>query len=323
MPSITQLEYIVAVDRFRHFSKAADFVHISQPTLSAQIQKAEDELGITIFDRDKKPLEPTAFGKKFIEQAKIVLREHSRLIDSTKQESPDLTGDFRLAIIPTLVSSLLPKLVPVFAEHFPKMRILVDEMKTPDIIQALKDNFLDAGILATPLGESALTEVPIFYEPFYVFCSPGHRFCALKSISEKQLETEDLWLLKEGHCMRTQVLSLCGIDAREIYPNVIFEGGSTETLLELVRNGLGYTLIPELHLKLLSNKERENQVRPIRNPVPLREVSLVYRKGDWRDRFLSKLTEVIRNQIPAELKKQPTAKTEVLDIFADLGPKKK
>jgi LysR family hydrogen peroxide-inducible transcriptional activator len=315
MPSITQLEYIVAVDRFRHFSKAADFVHISQPTLSAQIQKAEEELGVTIFERAKKPLEPTAFGVKFIEQAKVVLREHARLIDSTKTESVDPSGDFRLAIIPTLVSSLLPRLVPVFAKHFPRMRILVDEMKTPDIIQALKDNFLDGGILATPLNEVVLEERPLFYEPFYVFCSPGHKFSATKSISEKQLETEDLWLLKEGHCMRTQVLSICGIEGRKIFPNVIFEGGSTETLLELVRSGLGYTLIPELHLKLLSSKERENQVRPIRNPVPLREVSLVHRRADWRERFLLKLTEVVQNQIPVELKKTPTGKAEILEIF--------
>lgn len=317
MPSITQLEYIVAVDRFRHFSKAADFVHISQPTLSAQIQKAEDELGITIFDRSKKPLEPTDFGKRFIEQARVVLREHARLIESTKSESTEFIGEFRLAIIPTLISSVLPRLVPALSTTFPQMKLHVDEMKTSDIIQAIKDHNLDAGLLATPLHEESLHERPIFYEPFYVFCSAGHRFTQIKSITEKQLETEDLWLLREGHCLRNQVLALCGIEKREMFPNVIFEGGSTETLLELVRNGLGYTLIPELHLNLLSTRERENQVRPIRNPIPVREVSLVHRRGDWREKLMTKMSDLVQKQVPAELHKRPNNKASVLEIFTE------
>jgi len=315
MPSITQLEYIIAVDRFRHFSKAADYVHISQPTLSAQIQKAEEEVGIVIFDRNKKPLAITDQGKRFLEQAKIVVREHQKLIQAARSETDEIQGELRFAIIPTLVTSMVPRLIELISKQLPHAEIFLDEQKTPDIISALKDDRLDLALLATPLHDERIKESPVFYEPFFIFCSPGHPLTKTSSVTEKNLSGEDLWLLREGHCLRNQTISLCGGDLqRTLYQNIHFEGGSTESLVELVRRGHGYTLIPQLHLGLLTPDEQRQQVRPIRSPVPCREVSLVYRKGDWRATHFKKLKELIQSTVPKEMQKRPQAKSEVVGI---------
>lgn len=318
MPSLTQLEYIIAVDKQRHFSKAANQLNVSQPTLSAQIQKAEEELGITIFDRMKKPLEPTDKGARFIEQAKVVVKEHQKLIEFTKNDAGEMTGEFRLGIIPTLVTSLVPRIVEPFSTDFPRLKIHIDEMKTPDIIQALKDDKIDAGILATPLHEDKLKERPIFYEPFSIFCAEDHPMTKLKTISEKHLVPDDLWLLKEGHCMRAQVLALCSLEnERKIFPNIQFEGGTIESLCEIVRHGRGYTLVPDLHLAMLTAEERRKQVRPLRNPIPVREVSLVHRLGDWRKQHFKLIRDTLARQIPPALLEKPSAKSEILPIDQD------
>lgn len=318
MPTLTQLEYIIAVDKQRHFSKAAQQLHVSQPTLSAQIQKAEEEVGITIFDRSKKPLEPTDKGARFIEQAKIVVKEHHKLIETTRNDAGEMSGELRLGIIPTLVTSLVPRLVEPFATEFPRLKISLDEMKTTDIIEGLKEDRIDAGILATPLHEDKLRELPLFYEPFSIFCAEDHPMTKMKSVSEKHLVPDDLWLLKEGHCLRAQVLALCSLEnERKIFPNIQFEGGSIESLCEIVRRGRGYTLVPELHLALLSAEERRRQVRPLRNPIPVREVSLVHRLGDWRKQHFKVIREALARQIPRELWTKPNAKSEVIPIDED------
>ncbi len=315
MPTITQLEYILAVDRLRHFSKAAEDLHISQPTLSAQIQKAEEELNLTIFDRNKKPLAPTDKGERFIEQAKVVIREHHKLIESSKADSGELSGHIHLGIIPTLVSSLVPQLVAPLSKNYPRLQIHLDEMKTPDIIRALKNDELDAGILATPLHEEKLKELPLFYEPFYVFCSENHPMASQKIFSEKNLSASDLWLLKEGHCLRTQVLSLCSVqNERTLYPNILFEGGSIESLVELIRNGDGYTLIPELHLRLLTESERKKQVKSLKGSPPCREISLVHRQGDWRKNHFKAIRNTLMAQIPKSLLTKPKPNSEILPI---------
>ncbi|MGZ3723386.1 MAG: LysR substrate-binding domain-containing protein, partial [Bdellovibrionales bacterium] len=211
MPSVSQLEYIVAVEKHRHFGKAAEQCHVSQPTLSMQIQKVEEEIGFPIFDRIKKPVVPTAKGLKFIAQAKVLLHEHLKLMDISKNQSEEMSGELRLGVIPTIAPYLLPLFIESFSKEYPNIHLIIDELKTDTIIQLLREDSLDAGILATPLHESGLRERPIFYEPFYLYVAKNHPLNARKRIKEDDLHGDEMWLLQDGHCLRNQVARFCSL----------------------------------------------------------------------------------------------------------------
>ena len=315
MPSITQLRYICAVERLKHFGKAALECHVSQPSLSAQIQKAEGEIGFYLFDRTKKPLAITNKGKGFIKQAAKVLREHEKLLHLSKISSTEVSGEFRLGIIPTLIPYVLPRFIESFSTNYPMVKLIVDELKTEDIISTLKTDKLDAGILATPLNTKGIKKQVLFYEPFYAYVNPQHHLAKADTVKIDQLTTDDLWLLKDGHCFRNQVINFCSLDDKEgMFNNVVFEGGSLDTLRFLVRDSGGFTLVPQLFAENLPEQERRAMIKPFAKPVPIREVSIVYSRDQWKTDILAALEQTIKQTLPTNAITKPNNDYEIISI---------
>lgn len=326
MPTLTQLQYIVAVDRLRHFGKAAKACHVSQPSLSMQLHKAEDELGVVLFDRNAKPVVPTDEGRALIEQARQVIREHERLLELSRSTKGEVAGNFHIAVIPTLASYLVPLFIDEFSKRYPHLNLRVDEMKTEDIIAALIEDRLDAALLATPLHESALQEDPVFYEPFFLYAHPSHPLLQQKNIKAADLDIDEVWLLRDGHCLRHQIINFCSVarDRKEhhgkdagVLANVNFEGGTMETLRALIqKTKRGYTLLPQLFIEQLPPAERAASVRSFAGQVPVREVSVVTRRGHWKARMAYALGDTLKQLIPSEL--QSSSKTQkILAIESD------
>ncbi|MCB0364659.1 MAG: hydrogen peroxide-inducible genes activator [Bdellovibrionaceae bacterium] len=315
MPTITQLEYLLAVDKERHFGKAARECNVSQPSLSTQIHKLEEELETVIFDRSKKPIIATETGKEIIDQAKLVLKEHRKLgsIASLGQREPK--GEFHLAVIPTLAPYLIPLFIGEFSEENPKVKLKVNEHKTDDIIKLLVNDEIDAALLVTPLGDDRLIERHLYFEPFYAYISEGHRLAKKKQISESDLDEEDLWLLEEGHCFRDQVLRVCSLDKKNrVLPNVEFESGNLETLKNLIKKNSGYTLLPQMAVDDLPKDEAGLHVRRFVKPVPTREVSLVYSRTFLKEAIIDAMEKMILKNLPRNIRSLKKQDVEIIDI---------
>ncbi len=314
MPTPTQLRYIIAVDELRHFGKAAKACHVSQPSMSMQIQKVEEELNLQIFDRNQKPIGVTDKGRLFLQQARTVIFEHEKLLQVAKQQIGIISGDFRLGIIPTLATSLLPAFLLGFAKAYPKVHLFIEEMKTGDIIKALLEDSLDGAILATPLSEAQIVEKPFCYEPFSLYLSKSHPLYQKNRIKIEELDIAGLWLLKEGHCLRKQVLDFCsGAIAQGQFNNVSFEGGSLETLVELVDNCGGYTLLPQLMLTTL-NKKQLTGLRSFAGTQPIRELSIVLRKGHWKEDIADALLTLLIKAVPAEFSREKHKQQKLIPL---------
>ena len=206
--TITQLHYIIAVDTHRHFGRAAEACFITQPTLSMQIQKLEDELGVILFDRQKHPIEPTPLGVSIISQARVVVHEAEKLEQQAQAATGEIKGTFRLGIIPTISPNLLYRFISRFKNELQEVHLIVEELQTQQIISALRKGTLDAGILATPLDERGIKEIPLYYEPFMAFVPEGHRLEKDEFVLSSELDLNDLLLLNEGHCFRFSVINL-------------------------------------------------------------------------------------------------------------------
>lgn len=305
MMTLTQLEYIVAVEKYGNFRMAAKSCFVTQPTLSMQIQKMEEELGVLVFDRGTKPITATPIGRKILDQARVVLAQSALISELIQREKATIEGDLRLAVIPTLAPYLLPLFLDNFANQYPRVRLFVEESKTDDMILALQQNQLDIGLAVTPLDEPLLVEHPIFHEPFYVYASKNSELAGLAEVQEKDLKERELLLLTEGHCMREQVLRVCKHreGKRETLSNRLqFESGSIETLCHLVEKGRGYTVIPHL-AKVWRDDRSAGEVIPFKKPSPSREVSLIVHRSFVRDSLLKALADCIRSSIPRELQK--------------------
>jgi LysR family hydrogen peroxide-inducible transcriptional activator len=314
MATLTQLEYLVAVDQLRHFGKAAKACHVSQPTLSMQLHKLEEEYGISFFDRTKQPILPTPEGIVIIEQAKSVLREMGKLDYICKNRKKEPSGEFRLALIPTIAPYLLPRFVGPFAKAYPKVKLSIEEMTTDQIIRALEEDRIDAGVLATPLQNESLHEIPLFYEPFMLYVSENHPLAKASQIHEDSLDAKDIWLLSEGHCLRNQIVRVCSLRGKPgIFPNVRFESGSLETVIRLVEQGHGYTLLPYLAAQTIQKSNRSN-LKPFAKPTPSREVSIVCRRTQYKQFILDALAEEIRKNIPPELPQERSKGIEIVKI---------
>ena len=296
MPTITQLEYLLAVDKERHFGKAARECNVSQPSLSTQIQKLEEELETVIFDRSKKPIIATETGKEIIEQAKAVLKEHRKLGDIASLGQREPKGEFHLAVIPTLAPYLIPLFIGEFSQENPKVKLKVNEHKTDDIIKLLVNDEIDAALLVTPLGDDRLIERHLYFEPFYAYVSQGHRLAKKKSISEADLDEEDLWLLEEGHCFRDQALSFCKMSSAA--PRDLMEGSSLSTLVQMVGAGIGVTLIPRMAV-MIETRNAEVSVAQLRSPRPTRTIGLVWRKTNPLSGQFETLAAMVRDARPA------------------------
>lgn len=309
--NIQQLEYIIAVDNHRHFSKAAEASFVTQPTLSMMIQKLEEELGVKIFDRSQLPVHPTEIGRRIIDQARVAVAQVNQIKEVVQEEKGIIKGVFRLGIIPTISPYLLPRLMQVHSENKYDIRIVISELTTDQILKGLSNDSLDGGILATPLREPSIRENPIYYERFYAYVSPQERALFAKtSLDESDLTAARLWLLDEVHCFRTQILHLCNLrkkksgNQQSIFS---YEAGSIDTLINIVDKNDGLTVIPEMALANLSEAQMKN-VRPFKNSTPVREVSLVTRKEFYRERLLNIILDEVKTAVPGSMQDEALKK---------------
>lgn len=317
MITLTQLEYALSVEKHRHFGKASDSCGVTQPTLSQQLQKLEDEIGMMLFDRMKKPILPTQEGKLFLEQARTVMREHQKLLHISKQSHGEqLAGDFKLAVIPTISSYLLPLFLKSFSKAFPKIQLYVEEMKTQTILSELQNDKLDGAILATPIDSTEFKVHPLYYEPFLAYFSPDHPLLKKNAVSRDDLDANQMWLLQDGHCFKDQVLNFCSLppDFDMALSNIHFQSGSLDTLLRLVQNNRGYTLIPAMMALSLEKREFNAYVRSFKAPIPTREVSFIYRRDHWKLEIIRSIEEAISTNLPQEIKQHPERNQLVLEI---------
>jgi LysR family hydrogen peroxide-inducible transcriptional activator len=277
--TLTQLQYTLAVAEEGNFTQAAEKCFVTQPTLSMQVQKLEEELAVKLFNRSTKPISLTTIGEKIIEQAKIILKEARRMDDIVSMERGIVGGNFRLGIIPTIMPTLLPLFLNTFIKKFPKVNLKIEELNTAAIVEELKNGKLDAGIAASPLEDSKLIEKPLYYEPFVGYIPQTHPLSKLKSLNPSDLEKMDILVLEDGHCFREHVLKLCQTPNPKNSFNL--KSGSFETLIHLANDGLGMTLLPYLQTRNLSLKNKEN-LRPFESPEPAREISLIYSKSQLK-----------------------------------------
>ena len=312
--TLTQLRYAVAVEQTRSFRAAAERCHVSQSGLSMQVQKLEELLGVRLFDRSKKPVLLTEEGGRAIGQMREILRETQRLGQVVADEG-ELSGRYRLGIIPTLAPTVLPLFLREFLDSQPRVVLLIEELKTEEIIARLGADTLDAGLVSTPLRAPGLTEVPLAREPMVAYLPAGDRLLARKSITQANLSERQLWVLPEGHCFRSQVLSYCGAEKANPPRGVHFESGSFETLIGLVDRGLGATVLPALVAKALPAARRRAHVRPLARPTPLREIGLVTSRTQLRQRVTDALVASIRAELGKALAPAPLGGS-VLDPLA-------
>ncbi len=295
--TLQQMEYIVAVDKYRHFVKAAESCNVTQSTLSSLIQKLEAELDLTIFDRNSHPIKPTLMGEKVILQAQVLLFHASQLKEMVLSEKQQEEGSLRMGIASTIAPYILPKLFKGLSEKHPSIQLKVEEARVSTIIQKLERAELDVALLATPLHHKDLLEIPLYQEKFVAYISPSDILHLTPEVNTEQLPTERLWVLQEAYCPNNGIFSFCN----RIKGNAsIYEAGSIETLVRIVDENGGYTIIPALHIPLLNDKQKE-RVHPISNPTPAREVSVVIRKDFVRERLLNLLAQGISEVIPEEM----------------------
>lgn len=301
MVTLTQLEYVVAVDECRHFAAAAERCFVTQPTLSMQIKKMEDDLGVILFDRSRQPVVPTDIGTRLIAQARTVLAAAARLPEIIAEDKKEVSGSLRIGIIPTLAPYLLPVFIGDYIRKYPAVKIEVEEMVSEEIIRSLKQDNLDVGIFVTPYRDDKIIERPVFYEEMVVYASPGHPLLKKNDLNVSDVATPDIWMLGDGHCFRDQVINLCEMKNFQ-HRNLPFEfeSNSLETLMKIVDKEGGFTLIPELAL-LYMPEEQKRQVRHFRENIPLREVSVIYSRHYIKHRLIELLTGEIQSVVPARM----------------------
>jgi LysR family hydrogen peroxide-inducible transcriptional activator len=312
MMTIVQLEYALAVDKHRNFHKAAQSCHVTQPTLSMQLKKLEDELGFILFDRSKNPMLKTPEGEQFLDRAGEVVKAYRGLGQFAEQIHGEAQGTLRVGIIPTLSPYLTPIFIKRFGQEYPKIELLLEEFKTEEILRLLERDELDAGILVTPLDSDHFIARSLYYEQFCVFAHRDHSLLKKKKVKGGSLGVEDIWLLKEGHCFRNQVLNICGANLTS--PISSFESGSLETLKNLVLEYGGYTLLPETAVHRLSSDQKE-LVRYFSGPVPLREVSIITSRIFYKEKLVDALEETIIESLPNYVRSHKNKREEIIEIF--------
>lgn len=301
--TLTQLSYIVAVDKYRHFATAAKKIYITQPTLSMQIQKLENELDVLIFDRSKSPVIPTEIGKEIIEHAKLILRGAKQIEDLVAANDGVLKGSFRIGIIPTIAPYLVPLFLKNFMDAYPEVDLIFEEALTTDVLNGLEEDYFDAGIIASPPTQT-IFELELFDEPFLGYLSAKHKFVNKEELQLGDLQNQELWLLNEGHCFRDQTLKICKqLNEQLVQGPITFESGNLETLKRLVESNFGITLMPYLALHDYDNRCANGVVKEFEAPVPTRKIRLVYGREFLKLNLIEALADKIKESLPAELSK--------------------
>jgi LysR family hydrogen peroxide-inducible transcriptional activator len=290
--TITQLQYVLAVAEHKNFTLAAEKCFVTQPTLSMQIQKIEEELKVQIFDRSKKPIQLTEIGQKIVNQAKNIVIEADRIKDIVEHQKGFIGGEFRLGIIPTIMPTLLPMFLNNFIKKYPKVKLIIEELNTDEIILRLKKGNLDAAIAATPLEDEKIKEIVLYYEPFVAYIPNNYAISHKNEIEVSDLNLDDILLLQDGHCFRDGILNLCKTQDINASNSFQLESGSFETLIKLADEGLGTTLLPYLHTLDLKEKDK-SKLRHFKEPKPAREVSLIYPKNELKIHIIDALRNTI------------------------------
>ncbi len=301
--TITQLQYLLAVNNHRHFARAAESCFVTQPTLSMQIQKLEEELGVMLFDRSKHPVKPTAIGEKIIEQARVITHEAERVFQILQESKNQMEGVFKLGIIPTVTADLVPRFLSKFNATFPDIQLQISELTTAEIVERLRKDELDAAIMATPIGEKSIIEKPLYYEPFRAFIPHDHKLSKEQFLTNSELDINDILLLNEGHCFRNSVINLCNQKPTLNNQALSLESGNFDILIKLAKKGFGMTLIPYLHALDL-NKEDAKMVKLIAEPQPTREISIVYSRAELKIKVIEALSKIIKEAVPEKLLKE-------------------
>ncbi|MFY0674833.1 MAG: LysR family transcriptional regulator [Bacteroidia bacterium] len=293
--TLQQLHYVLALDTHKQFVKAADSCHVTQPTLTLQLKKLEDEISAILFDRSATPLKATPIGEQFIAQAKRILWDVDELKNLVNNDKEMIDGSFKIGIIPTLAPNLLALFLSDFISANPKTNLIIEELQSEAIIEMLKNRQLDVGILSAPLNEHKLREEHLFDEPFLVFTDEQNDLLSYKSINAKNLKSDGLWVLKDGHCFRNQTLNICNFKPSQQHKNVTMEGASIDTLKKLIRQIKGYTLIPELSY---DEKNDVENVLGFDHPKPVRSICMGVHKHFTREKLISELKRSIIANIP-------------------------
>ena len=293
--TLTELRYIVAVARERHFGRAAETCFVSQPTLSVAVKKLEDELGLTLFERGPGEVSVTPAGRRIIEQAQRVLEEASRIRELAAAGKDPLAGPLRLGAIYTIGPYLLPKLIPVLRRTAPAMQLLIQENFTHRLAEELRSGEVDVILVALPFETPGVMTRPVYDEPFMVAVPKGHPWENRKRVTSEELTNESLLLLGEGHCFRDQVLDICHtVRSRERSPLArTVEGGSLETIRQMVAGGVGVTVLPATSTATSGGSSDLIRILPFARPVPTRRVGLAWRRSFPRPEAIEALRKAI------------------------------
>lgn len=311
--TLTQLEYVVAVATHYHFGKAAKASFVTQPTLSLQIQKLEEELGQKIFNRSASPIKVTSFGRKIVEQAQVILRATKDLEFLARGEIEQVSGKIEVGVIPTIAPYLIPLFAKKFVKSYPQAQIFFHELQTEEIVSALQSEKIDLGIASTPLKIKGISERKLFLEPFIIYLSPNNDLLKKEMLTEKDLNPQKAWLLKEGHCLRNQLINFCQSQAISDHSNLHFEAGSMETLKSMVDENEGFTLFPQLAVNRF-NEDDLSRTRTFKTLKPVREVSLIFSGSFSRINFLKALEEEILKILPENVEITSAEDTTIVPI---------
>ncbi len=299
--TLTELKYIVAVSRERHFGRAAEACFVSQPTLSVAVKKLEDELGVHLFERGNTEIGITAIGQRIIDQAREVLQQTALIKELAQQNKNPLSGPLRLGVIYTIAPYLLPALVKQLVTQMPQMPLILQENFTAQLLEQLKQGELDAAIMALPIAEAGFNITPLYDEPFWVAVPHQHAWATRQHIHPRELQDETMLLLGAGHCFRDQVLQVCP-ELSRFSPHLqgengirrSFEGSSLETLRYMVAGGLGLTVLPASAAQV-ARADPLLKLVPFESPAPYRSVVLVWRKSFTRPEAMAALSSVIQH----------------------------
>lgn len=314
--TLVQLEYLISLEKYRHFAKAAEACFVTQPSLSMQIQKLEKELDTIIFLRNRLPITLTDNGKIIVEQARKILLEATQMKSMIEENKSLQSGHLKIGIIPTLAPYLLPLFIKDFINKYPQIRLSISELTTEEIKKRLKEKMLDAGIMATPLHDNELEEEHLFVEPFIAYVNKAEKIFNKKYILPTDIDVDRIWLAEEGHCIRNQVMNLCELQKHSSWEKHLdYETGSLETLKNFVEQNEGITLLPLLATISLSPGKKK-MLRYFTSPAPAREISMVRKPGSGKIKFTSMLSQIIKEHLPASLKKTiPVNILPVLNII--------
>jgi LysR family hydrogen peroxide-inducible transcriptional activator len=271
-----------------------------------QVKKMEEDLGVVLFDRSKKPLKPTELGKKIIDQAKHILRDAYSIEELLMEHKNTIKGRLKLGVIPSVAPYLIPQFVGSFTYKYRDVKLEIKELITEDILDQLRKGLLDIGIVVTPLSEKGIREVPLYYERMVALVHRNHAYAKWKEISLNKLDLNDIWLMSEGNCFRSQIINLCSFDIEQNSERRLnYESGSLETIKSLINHEGGWTIIPEMAWNSSEEAINESLVVPFEDPAPLREVSLVFSRYQFKQRLISLLKEDILSSLPKHILREP------------------